>query len=326
LAAAAALLAGCRDAQSALAPAADQAAWVFSLLGLMLWIGGAMYVLVLAFLAWAIWRARRPLAAETGTRGSQRGLSISLGVWAGIITMGLTVLSLASFVVDRRVALAGARDAVQVRVTGHQWWWRIQYRQPGGGWVETANELHLPAGRVTHVELGSSDVIHSFWVPNVAGKMDVVPGRINVLDLTPRKPGWYRGQCAEFCGLQHAHMALDVKVEPASDFNAWLAGQAQGAGPSVDPAAVRGKQIVTQGACAACHAVRGSAATGRVGPDLTHIASRRSIAAGLAPFSRGALQGWIAQPNALKPGTMMPAVPLSGADADAVSLYLTSLR
>ncbi len=171
-------------------------------------------------------------------------------------------------------------------------------------------------------------MIHSFWVPNVAGKMDVIPGRINVLDLTPRRPGWFRGQCAEFCGLQHAHMALDVKVEPETEFRRWLAEQA-GPAPAAqpaDPTLSRGQKVLTQGACAVCHTVRGTPSAGRVGPDLTHIASRRSIAAGLAPFSRGALQGWIAQPNALKPGTMMPAVPLSPADADAVASYLATLR
>jgi cytochrome c oxidase subunit 2 len=203
----------------------------------------------------------------------------------------------------------------------------LQYRDPAtGGWVETANELHLPVGRTVRIELGSADVIHSFWVPNVAGKMDVVPGRINVIAATPRREGWFRGQCAEFCGTQHAHMAFDVKVESAAQFEAWLEGQSRPSAVAADAAAQRGMRIVTTGQCAACHVVRGTPARGRAGPDLTHIGSRRSIAAGTLPFSRGALQGWIAQPQAIKPGTLMPAVALAPSDADAAARYLETLK
>jgi cytochrome c oxidase subunit 2 len=293
----------------------------------MLGVCGLAYLIVIGFLTAAIWRSRRVLK-DQARPPSERGLQVTFAVWAMLIAVGLSTLALASFFVDRQLASASAREALQVRVIGHQWWWRIQYKTSDGGWVETANELHLPAGRTARVELGSSDVIHSFWVPNVAGKMDLIPGRTNVLDVTPRRPGWFRGQCAEFCGLQHAHMALDVKVEPEAQFRQWLAQQAAPAPPSepADPVLARGRAVMVQGACAACHTVRGTPSAGRVGPDLTHIASRRSIAAGLAPFSRGALQGWIAQPNALKPGTMMPAVPLSPADADALGRYLVTLR
>jgi cytochrome c oxidase subunit 2 len=203
----------------------------------------------------------------------------------------------------------------------------LQYRDPRtGATVETANELHLPVGRTARISLGSADVIHSFWVPNVAGKMDIVPGRINVLDVTPLRQGWFRGQCAEFCGTQHAHMAFDVKVESQEAFGAWLAGQARAAVAPADPVAARGMEVVTGGQCAGCHVVRGTPAGGRAGPDLTHLASRRSIAAGTLPFSRGAVQGWIAQPQALKPGTMMPAVTLEPADANAVGRYLETLQ
>ena len=176
------------------------------------------------------------------------------------------------------------------------------------------------------MELGSPDVIPSFWVPNVAGKMDVIPGRANAIDVTPHRIGWFRGQCAEFCGTQHAHMAFDVKVDAPADFAAWLAAQARPALPPEDALARRGMEVVTTGPCAMCHTVRGTAATGRPGPDLTHLASRRSIAAGTLPMGRGNLQGWIAQPQALKPGTMMPAVSLDAADADAVAHYLEGLK
>lgn len=320
-------LAGCSGQQSALDPAGDQAQSLFDLFGLMLSVCGVMYLLVLAFLAAAIWRGRRRLAAGQAAPGEEPGLQRTLGVWIGLMLMGLTVVVLGSFVADRTLAAARERESLQVRVTAHQWWWRIAYRdRASGAWVETANELHLPAGQTARVELAAGDVIHSFWVPNVAGKMDVIPGHANVIDLTPRRLGWFRGQCAEFCGLQHAHMALDVKVEPPAAFAAWLASQARPAAAPADAVARQGQQVFAGGPCGACHTVRGTSAAGKPGPDLTHFASRREIAAGLAPMGRGAIQGWITQPQALKPGTNMPTVPLSAAEADAVAHYLETLR
>jgi cytochrome c oxidase subunit 2 len=321
-------LAGCAGVQSPLNPAGDQAQSLMTLLVMMSWVGGVMYVLVMGFLAASLWRTRHRLAEGAPVVDpADTGLNRSLIAWAGIILLGLTLLIVASFLADRGIAKARAHEALVVRVTGHQYWWRLQYRDPAtGGWIESANELHLPVGRTARIELGSADVIHSFWVPNVAGKMDLIPGRINTIDLSPHRVGWFRGQCAEFCGLQHAHMAFDVKVESEADFNAWLAGQARGAAAPGDAVLTRGMQVVTGGQCAGCHVVRGTAAAGRAGPDLTHIGSRRSIAAGTLPFSRGALQGWIAQPQALKPGTMMPPVALEPADADAAARYLESLK
>jgi cytochrome c oxidase subunit 2 len=321
------LLAGCSGRQTALAPAGDQAAHLASLFELMLWVCGTAYLLVLTFLASSIVRARRQIeGTPSGEVGDRRALSRGLWGWGILVSVGLVVLASASFLTDWALARADRAASLEVRVTGHQWWWRIEYRDPlTGTWIETANELHLPAGRMAQVALGSADVIHSFWVPNLAGKMDVIPGRRNVLSLTPRREGWFRGQCAEFCGMQHAFMAFDVKVESPQAFAAWLAAQNAPA-RAADPALARGHDIVTTGACASCHRIRGTAAAGRVGPDLTHLASRRTLAAGTLPMTRDAIQGWILQPRALKPGTMMPQVPLSGADADAVSRYLATLQ
>jgi cytochrome c oxidase subunit 2 len=324
-----AVLTSCSGAQSPLAPAGEQADRLYALLSLMTWVCGAMYVLVLGFLGWSLWRARRRLAGDDPPTIEPRdaGLRRSLALWSAIIVVGLIILAAASFLADRGLAQARDRSALDIRITGHQWWWRIEYRDPGSGlWIETANELHLPANRTARLALGSADVIHSFWVPNVAGKMDVIPGRANALDVTPHRIGWFRGQCAEFCGAQHAHMAFDVKVESPQDFAAWLATQGRPALAPTDAMLLRGMAIVTGGQCAMCHVVRGTPAGGRPGPDLTHVGSRRSIAAGTLPMNRGALQGWIAQPQALKPGTMMPPVALEPADADAVSRYLESLK
>jgi cytochrome c oxidase subunit 2 len=321
-------LAGCGGLQSPLAPAGEQAGSIASLFWLMMAVCGFMYLLVLGFLGLGLWRSRR-FGVETGPdiAPEDRGLTRTLLLWSGLIVGGLTLLIIGSFLADRTIAEVRGRTALEVRVTGHQWWWRIHYRDPvTGGWIETANELHLPVGRTTRVTLGSADVVHSFWVPNIAQKLDVIPGLRNVIDLTPTRTGWFRGQCAEFCGAQHAHMAFDVKVDTPADFDRWLAGQARPAAAPGDAAAARGQQIVSTGSCALCHAIRGTRLVGRPGPDLTHVASRRSIAAGTLPMSRGALQGWIVQPQAVKPGTMMPPSPLSPADADAVSHYLAGLR
>ncbi|MBB3693809.1 cytochrome c oxidase subunit II [Sphingomonas sp. BK580] len=321
------LLSGCMGTQSALAPAGDQARALFSLLGLMLWVAAAVYAVVIAGLGWALWRAWRRRGADARgeaalLRGTDAALTRALPLTAGAIVLGLTVLITGSFFADRAVFATRAGPALEVRVTGHQWWWRIQYRDPaGGGWIETANELHLPQGQTVRLVLGAADVIHSFWVPNVAGKLDMIPGRTNRLDVTARRPGWYRGQCAEFCGTQHAHMAFDVRVESPAAFRAWLAAQVAPAAPSAGRGAA-----VFQATCAACHAIRGAGAAGRAGPDLTHVAARRSLAAGTLAMTRGNLQGWIAQPQAIKPGTSMPQIPLTPADADAVAAYLATLR
>jgi cytochrome c oxidase subunit 2 len=322
-------LGGCGGFQSPLAPAGEQAASIHSLFWLMMAVCGFMYLLVLGGLGVSVWRAwrRRGEIAEPSINPADRGLNRTLLLWGGLIVAGLTTLIVGSFLVERTIAGARSRDALEVRVTGHQWWWRIQVRDPAtGGWIETANELHLPLGRTTRVSLGSSDVVHSFWVPNIAQKLDLIPGRINLVDLTPTRAGWFRGQCAEFCGVQHAHMALDVKVESPQEFARWLASQRRPAAVPAGPEVARGQQVVTQGQCAMCHAIRGTPAVGKAGPDLTHFGSRRSVAAGTLTMSRGAVQGWITQPQAVKPGTMMPPVALSPADADAASRYLMGLK
>lgn len=320
-------LGACAGMQSSLDPGGDQARALFSLFTLMLWVCGLVYVVVVAGLGWTVWRIGRRRGGDArfdhdALTKTDKRLSCMLPVTGGAIVVALTVLIVGSFYADRALFATRAAPALEVRVTGHQWWWRIQYRDPASGtWVETANELHLPQGQTARLTLQAADVIHSFWVPNIAGKLDMIPGRINLLDVTARRPGWYRGQCAEFCGAQHAHMALDVKVESPAAFRAWLGTQAK---PSFREGS-RGAAVFAT-ACAACHAVRGSGAAGRVGPDLTHVAARRSIAAGTLPMTRGALQGWIAQPQAVKPGTAMPAIPLDPADADAVAGYLAGLR
>ncbi|MFC4308856.1 c-type cytochrome [Steroidobacter flavus] len=325
------LVAGCSGRQAALNPAADQAALINDLWTLMLWVCGFMYVLVLAFLGNALWRARRVLTAEPLSHGAESPaeapLRRVLTGWFGLILGGLIVLSLGSFLIDRSLANARRDAALKIKITAAQWWWKVEYEGATPDQrIATANELRLPVGRPAMLELQAEDVIHSFWIPNLGGKQDLIPGRINSLLLTPRRVGEYRGQCAEFCGLQHAKMALDATVVSGQDFSAWRAQQLAPAPAPSTPEQVRGHEIFMSGPCATCHQIVGTPAAGQTGPDLTHVASRRSIAAGARPYSFDALRDWLRDPHTIKPGNHMPQVQLSDADLNALTSYLDSLK
>ena len=218
--------------------------------------------------------------------------------------------------------------ALVVSVTGHMWWWEVVYRDPAtGAEVRSANEIRIPAGRPVYLALASSDVIHSFWVPQLAGKMDMVPGRMQHLLLSAARPGTFRGQCAEFCGEQHARMALHVVALEAAAFDAWLAAQAR---PAAAPATARqelGRQAFIGNRCDACHTVRGASAESRLGPDLTHIGSRLQLAAGTLPNTPENRAHWIAQVQQLKPGARMPSYDrLDAATLAAIADWLGALQ
>jgi cytochrome c oxidase subunit 2 len=326
----AAALTGCSGIQSALDPAADQAAHIRDVWTLMLWVCGAMYALVLAFLAAALWRARRalpgPPVAEGHESVAERPMQRTLIGWTGLIVVGLLVLTLGSFLVDRELARVDTAEAVRIKVTGAQWWWKAEYDDPvPANRLTTANELRLPAGRPAIVELHADDVIHSFWIPNLAGKTDLIPGRTNTLTLNPRRVGLYRGQCAEFCGLQHSQMALDARVDTPEGYEAWRKAQLAPARPPSTPQQVRGQAVFLATACAGCHQIKGTPAAGQTGPDLTHVASRRSLAAGALANDAQRLFAWLHDPQAVKPGNHMPQVKLSSADLNALVAYLGSL-
>jgi cytochrome c oxidase subunit 2 len=317
--------AGCSGnrANSALAPMADQASGIHGVWNLMLAICGTIYVVVLIALGYALVRRRRARARE-GTTGD-RALGVALAAWV-VLTIGLlTWLTAASFIADRRIRDGHAQ--LSVRVTAKQWWWDVEYLDADAGRnFSTANELHLPRGRTAHVELRAGDVIHSFWVPALSGKRDMIPGRANALLLTPRVNGYYRGQCAEFCGLQHAHMAMDVQVEDPATFDAWANHQREDAAVPSTPAAQRGLVVYERAACSICHRIAGTPSGGRVGPDLTHLAGRRSLAAGTLAMNRGNLAAWIIDPQHAKPGNNMPAVPLTPQDVSDLVDYLAELK
>ena len=290
-----------------------------------------MYILVIAFLIAGIVRRRRAGQANVVEEGrhneSDPRLRPSLIGWAALVSTGLFALAIASFIGDRSMANAAAHEKLSITVTGKQWWWDVQYNSADPSkMLRTANEIHLPVGVPTRIILNSSDVIHSFWVPSLAGKQDLIPGRPNDLTIVPRKIGIFRGQCAEFCGTQHAHMALTVQVESYPDFLKWWQAQLRPAFAPTTPLARAGFDYVTQRECAMCHNISGTSASGRVGPDLTHVASRRSLASGTLPMSKGNLYGWVADPQSIKPGSRMPTVGLDSQELHAVVAYLETLK
>lgn len=315
-----ALLSGCSGVQTMTEGAGFGSQQFNRLMVLFLIVAGIAYALVLAFLTVALIRRK----ADGGDR---RMRSLLIG-WIGFIVVGLSLLTLASFFSDRGEAEATAgRAPLKITVHASQWWWGIEYQADKPfRTLRTANELHLPVGRPVQLKLDADDVIHSLWIPALAGKQDLIPGRQNEIRILPTKIGHYRGQCAEFCGMQHAHMALDVTVESPQAFAAWYAAQLKPAPEPVTPLATAGRDWFMGHPCATCHSIVGTDANGSTGPDLTHVASRRTIAAGALPMSKGSLMGWIANPQGVKPGAHMPAVGMSGDELQAVGAYLDSLQ
>ncbi|MFE1599574.1 cytochrome c oxidase subunit II [Methylobacterium sp. ID0610] len=312
--------------QSALDAHGSQALHLRDLTGLLTLVCGLVWVVVVAVLIGAVLR-RRPGAGLVPEPDRAREARIGRVVGGGVIATAaiITGLTVASFLTTRNLADADP-EALLIRVRGYQWWWEVAYLDPRPDRVLlTANEIHVPVGRPVRLQLVGADVIHSFWVPSLAGKMDMIPGRDNELSFTAERPGTYRGQCAEFCGLQHAHMAVLVVAEPPDRFAAWRRAQL-GAAASREGEAGRGRAVFLSKPCAACHTVRGTPAAGTLGPDLTHVASRRTIAAGLLPTTPGALAAWVADPQTIKPGSTMPMVSLSPEELRAVTAYLASLR
>jgi cytochrome c oxidase subunit II len=316
---------------SVLDAAGPQAARIAGLWSLMLWTSVAVFVLVVAALGWALVRARadhrRPWPAPLVHPGPERGAVavVSAAVVATVVV--LFVFLVASVSTGHGLASLGGADELTITVTGHQWWWEITYDDATPARrVVTANEIHVPVGRPVRVVTDARDVIHSFWVPSLHGKRDLIPGHTSTMVLRADRPGVFRGQCAEFCGLQHAHMLLLVVAEPPPAFEQWLAGQRQAAASPADERARHGQRVFMSGPCALCHTIRGTEAGARLGPDLTHLASRTTLGAGIMPNNPGHLAGWIVDPQHIKPGSNMPAIALASEDLQALLAYLGGLR
>jgi cytochrome c oxidase subunit 2 len=295
--------------------------WGFTALCTVIWL------LVLIGLFAAIWRRRAlrldPLQVDRRAERRTGTVVGTLVALTGVIVIGLTVLSFGA----QRELFGGAQNALTIDITGHQWWWEIVYNSADPSkTLSTANEVHVPVGELVRLELKSADVIHSFWVPSLMGKEDLIPGRTNELTFTVRKPGVYNGTCAEFCGLQHAHMGIRVIAQTKADFDAWADGQRQSAAKPTGTSAEAGETVFETSACALCHNISGTPAGGAVGPDLTHLASRTSLAAGELPFGKGQLAAWISDPQGIKPGSKMPDVRLSPDQLNSVVDYLMELK
>jgi cytochrome c oxidase subunit 2 len=326
-------LTGCSGIQTVGGREGRDAALINDLFTLFCVVTGIFFAAIMAFLFAAYWRRggwrgdRMPDEGVVPSR--ERVLRVGLFVWTGAVTGGLMALAIASFFTDRSLAFPNSdnKPVVSIELTANQWWWDAKYHfQDPSKNFRTANELHIPLGAATMIYLKSSDVIHSFWVPNLAGKQDLIPGHVNDIVLVPNKAGHYRGQCAEYCGLQHAHMALDIIVDAPADYQRWMAQQAQPAPAPADPQAIAGYNYFMGKQCSACHTVAGTPAGGQVAPDLTHVASRATIAAGTLPNNVGSLHAWIADPQGVKPGNNMPYIGLNADELHAVVAYLETLK
>ncbi|MER9405291.1 cytochrome c oxidase subunit II [Mesorhizobium caraganae] len=318
-----AIVSGCSGNQSALAPNGAPAIHVEHLIIWIIAVCTVVWILVMVSLGVALWRKRR---VETQGRTTERRLAMTVSAAVTATVAIVAAMTIASFYTTRSIGVPG-KAALTITVRAQQWWWQVIYASSDGApGFQTANEIHIPVGEDVRLELESADVIHSFWVPSLAGKQDLVPGRANSLLLRAEKPGVYRGQCAEFCGLQHSHMAVMVVAEAQVDYASWVAAQRADAIAPADPAVASGQSAFMAKPCAACHTIRGTSANGTTGPDLTHVGSRQTIAAGLLETTRGSLAAWIVDPQTLKPGNNMPMVPLTSIELRNISAYMESLK
>ena len=296
----------------------------------MLWwamfgVGVAVWIAVVWLMIAAIIHRRRPAREESKMVEPTRERR-ALVWWLAISGVILAAFLAFDFAVDRALR----RDepiALTIEVTGHQWWWQVEYDDsiPSHRLV-TANEIHIPVGQLVQFKLRSADVIHSFWAPNLNGKRDLIPGYETSLWFRADTAGVYRGQCAEFCGLQHAKMAFYIVAQSAAEFAAWRTASSIPSPPPRDSAALYGKSVFMSSGCSLCHSIAATDARGTVGPSLSHLASRSTLAAGTLPNTRAYLTAWISNPTALKPGTQMPRYPLMGDDLTALVAYLETLR
>ncbi|WP_128927146.1 cytochrome c oxidase subunit II [Bradyrhizobium guangxiense] len=320
-------LAACAGRQSALDPQGLQSEQIFQTFFIFLIVAAVVWIAVVTVLCVGMLRrkhgADRPLALHQSFERTSGRIVFVLGLATLVVVLGLSIVSYAG----QRIVFAKDEHALTLKIIGHQWWWEVRYEDdsPDRSFV-TANEIRIPIGQPVKVELETADVIHSFWVPSLTGKMDLITGQKNELQFTAKNAGVYRGQCAEFCGLQHAHMAFAVFALSPDEFGRWRDHENQSASSPADPLGKQGEQLFRARGCALCHAIRGTLAGGQLGPDLTHIGSRTTVAAGTLPMSSATLAAWIADPQHVKPGNNMPKMPLQSDELIAIVHYLEQLK
>lgn len=315
-----ATMSGCSGIQSALDPAGREAEWLAEIFWVM--TAGAVIIWI-GVIALALWAVRtRPEAHSL-----RRTRLLIVGGGAVIPTIVLAILLLYGLRPIPILLAPAPEGSLKVYVTGEQWWWRIRYETPNGTVAVLANEIRLPVGQPVQFQLDSPDVIHSFWIPSLAGKVDMIPGRTTYLSLMPTRTGVFRGACAEYCGASHALMAFAVVVTEAEEFQRWIEQQASPAKSPVEPVAIRGSELFLANGCSACHTIRGTPADGVVGPDLTHVGSRLTIGAATLPTDPAAFHRWIAHTHQVKPDVLMPSFDmLPEEELIALTAYLRRLE
>ena len=322
------LAAGCggveKFPQTALEPRSDYAVMIDDLQWLTIYLGVAVGIAVFGVLAYILVRFRHkpgeppPVQVHGNTR-----LELA---WTLIPALLIAVIAVPTVRTIFATQAPAPADALVVDVRGYQWWWEFRYPTANGDTIVTANEIHVPVGRPVHLRITAADVLHSFWVPQMGGKRDLIPNRVNHIVFTPMEAGVYLGQCAEFCGDSHALMKMRLIAQAPAEFDRWLAQQAAPAVEPTDSAVLIGKQLVTAGTCAGCHIIEGTTAQfGRVGPTLTHVAARSTIAAGVLDNNAENLAAWIDDPQAIKPGARMPDTGLTEQEIAYVVAYLQTL-
>jgi cytochrome c oxidase subunit 2 len=297
----------------------------------MFWVCLAVFAVVMAFVLAAVFRRRGlSLAAPVVVMQDaavERGLTRSVAAGVAMTVAILFVFLFASVFTGRSVAALSASEPLTLEIVGRQWWWEIVYTNAEPyKIVRTANELHIPVGTPVLLKLLSHDVVHSFWVPSLHGKRDLIPGKETELWIQADRPGTYEGQCAEFCGHQHAHMRFLVVADTPDAFNAWLEAQRLPAAPPAAAEAEHGRQVFMKSSCILCHTIHGTQAAASNGPDLTHVGSRMSLGAGAIPNTRGHLAGWVVDSQTIKPGNHMPMNNLTSEDLQGLIAYLESLQ
>lgn len=319
-------LAGCNGIQSSLNPKSPQAESLAHLFWIFTGICSGVWLLVMIALAVAVFRGGRavPLFGQDSPKHFRRKAIVVASMVAVTVAI-LSYFTIVSFYTTRD--FMRRESSMTIKVTGQQWWWELEYESGDPSQVfTTANEIHIPVGVPVLLDLEAADVIHSFWVPALMGKQDLIPGRKNTMLIQASRAGVYRGQCAQFCGLQHAHMALLIYAQSQHDFDEWRKHQLESATPPRDQISAQGLQRFLNLPCASCHTIEGTSAGGKVGPDLTHFGSRATIAAGTLPNTPANLWLWIANPQAVKPGCNMPQVSLAGPDFAKLDAYLEGLK
>nr|WP_141703431.1 cytochrome c oxidase subunit II [Methylobrevis pamukkalensis] len=301
--------------QSMLDPAGIAATRIADLFWVMLIGAAVIWCLVISLAVYASRLKKTPVSERTALR---------LIIGAGVVFPTVVLTALLVYGLRLMPELRTSDGDLTIAVTGEQFWWRVEYRLPDGRVVPSANELRMPAGATVEVVLGTADVIHSFWIPALAGKTDMIPGRTTRQMLKPERPGIYRGACAEFCGSSHSLMAMTAVVMEPEAFAAWIEREAADAVPSGN---ARGREVFMASGCSACHTVRGTEAAGRIGPDLTHLGGRESLGAGILPNQPDAIARFVAETDRIKPGARMPAFPmLPEDDLAALAAWLGGLE